>query len=1480
MAAPVRRQEFRLGLSLGLGLVAIVAAVLTAGLGASEAQAAPQPVLKMPKYQIVGDEVTDPPRMAQERKQFETAYETFKKAASEYQTEVKEYISGQVTGKQRTLAAGYQAQIDKLDQEQFDLRREAIARLESFIYRHRDHDVYTPDALFRLAELYYEDTIAAYNRASDNFSREMDLYNRGKLLDMPTDAKRDFSRSIAIYKYLHWAPEGTPMEPLSGKLAGIILEKRWFNHKQSDVAMYLQGFCEFEMREADPKFEKKAVDTLGAMEDHYPKSKYVPEAWLRVGEIHFDNNEYEEAAKAYGRAAAKAKELGDNKNYSLALYKLGWSMFQLYKYADAVRYFQQLIEFEDEVAAANAAEKDESKKKKAGFDLRKEAIEYLAKSLAEPSWDDDTCDDFGSETTKGECAIVDPRARPILYTACVLEPESTPEMAKWAAPFRDKKEVSDGLKRNFESRESVRKSLITDKPYVYDILKMYGETLFNQREDDYYWQAVRVMRYVIGKWPQARDAQDMQRKVIQSLDILARAGASYELLLAKDPKDDGARIGLQMARQAELWQIDERNVYLQKFGKKSEWYAKWGTDKDLAAQVDDFTGQIRWQFALLNHAAAQRLKLEGKFDEAFKKYAEAGAAYEELLKADPDAPNAYKIAWTLAECWYWAGVQCTAARMDGELIVVDGQLAPTLPDQLPTVRQACVNMHKSIDYYGMVRDWKGPHSKDEKGQVMEKTEEAAWSSIDAAERVLSAKASFPKGDPEYMEVMSLPSIRPSGDQDKADIAAADALNLKEPKRVTRLVIDPVAVEWILAADGYVAMSAKYPSAEDPRRSEKLSLKAAELLYKNRHFDPWLDGATPKTPPDFWSARLRFRKILNDFPGTAAAAEAVKNILTTFGIEKDMAALESFTEELEKKGWLSKKDTEILRGQIRDFKLDQLAQRAMAQFGDAKSQEAAAMALTDPDQAGEALKKARSIYEVAGDEYRKLRDDTDDVKTKRLALVNAVNAYYKAEKWDKCIETLGMAEEILRAALKDPKWEQKPVEAKTVKGAKKDPKAAERAADAQSKEKEEIVKGLEEVLEIRADLNYKFFKIEETIKDFVLLYQNKPDGPRADEYLQSAAQMAFYNSNWDKAVELNREMISRFDKSADAKKQLTVKDALWQIQTIWRARYEQDSKAKSLDKARTDTAKQIESLDAFIGRYQSDKATLGKVFRAMGMVAEIYRRDGDKGSANRTFNRIIDLYNANKDDIKRWNDAVKGDASVTAEQRTAATAAASAAAQATFMLMQPRFDGFLDMKLLENAKLPAAKRMGDLQTQVKKMLDVLQGPEVKFKAPDGSQASMRCGECPMAGPNMAPCRASVCKPEAQANGLYDEYYTAVASYNSQNWSYAAFLYRARMLKHFAKTIYKAPRPADMTDAEVEIYEEFLEKLGATYENRAIRDLGAALLDAETKGVVNNWVTELRSEMNKYKPKEYPLLRDEMRVDANPEGTLPQVEKELR
>jgi len=1403
--------------------VAVACAVAAAaGLGdaGTTAAAGPGPRL-MPKYKIQGEPIVDPAQIAQERKQFEAAYGLFKQAAADYQREVKEYISRDVSERQKKVGSTYQAQIDKLDQEQFDLRREAIARLEGFVFRHRDHPRYTPDSLFRLAELYYEDTIAAYNRATDNFMREMDLYNRGKLLDPPTDAKRDFSRSIAIYKYLHWVPPGTPMEPLSGKLAGLILDAtpEWRNNKDiSPAAMYLQGFCEYEMRELDPKYEARAIATLSSIEEQYPTSKHIPEAWLRVGEIQFDNNEYEKAAAAYERAATKAKEMGDNENYSLALYKLGWSNFQLYKYSEAVRWFQTLIEFEDDFKTKEAAlpEKD---KKKLRFDLRKEAIEYLAKSLAEPSWDDDPCDDFGSETTKGECPVVDPRARPILYTASVLDPTLPAELSGWQAPFKG--EVLAGIQRNFKSRNDVRVKLMNGRPYVYEILRTYGETLFAQREDEYYWQAVRILSYTLDNYPMVREAQDMQRKVIQSLDILAGRALSYEKEIESGKGGPDAKIGLEMANEAKARQIIERKRYLSQFGRGSEWYKKWGSDKDLAAQVDDFTAKIRYEFAMLNHAEAQRLKAAGKFEESSKKYAEAAAAYEELLAADKDHPNAYKLTWTLAETWYWAGFQCNGPRdKDQNLLMVDDEVVPYPADKVPTIKAACGNMQKSIDYYNRIREWKGQRTKGEDGKPLDYTEEAAWSAIWAAELVLSARSAYPVGDPERIQTMSLPELRPSSKQDDADLKAAESL--KEVKKVVRLTVDPLAVEWILAADGYVAVADKLISKDDPKRAEKLSLKAAELLYKNRHFDPWKEGATPRTPPEFWSARLRFETILKKFPGTKAAEESLKNLVQSYNMERDLETLSEVVTKYKDK--LDPKVVKEVFDTIGQIKFNAKSDRAFAMFQDAEAVGKQAEASTDPDQTGKLLELSRKKYAKAADDFRGVREDVmgvekmpmaERIKLSRTVLLNSVRAYKRAEQWDKCLEVLHEAETMLR------EW--KPTKAD---------------------EKAEQVKAVQEVLEIRAELNYKFFKIEATIADFVLLYQNDVNGPKADYYLNTAAQMAFFNSNWDKAVELNREIISRFEKSSDLRKVGLVKDAMWQIQVIY--------------KAKGDIAKQIEALEAFILRYSGDKSSSPKVFRAYAMIAEIYEGRGDKVSATRMYNRIIDAF------VKGGFDKNGGPE-------------AAAAAAATFNLMKPRYDAFMTTRIVENPRLPASKRMPDLIAQVKKVMDVLLGPEVKIKAPDGSEVAVRCGDCP---PGNAQCRTNHCKPDPKVNGLYDEYLTAVATYGSQNWSYAAFLLRARLLKYFARSIYDAPRPPDLTPEETEAYEEFLESLGKKFEDRAIKSLKVALDDAEAKGVVNAWVTELRSEMNKYKPKDYPLLRDEKRLEAGPAGTLPQVEKELR
>ncbi len=1345
--------------------------------------ASAQQVKVMPKYRQGSDLIDDPVQLKSERKTFEAAYESYRQYAKEYRDGVKDFISREIHDRQKTIANSYQGQIDALDQAQFDLRRDAIARLESFIFRHRDHDAYTPDTLFRLAELYYEDTIAAYNRSQDNFQREMDLFNRGKLLDPPLDTERDFSRSVAIYKYLHWAPDGTKMDALSGKLAGIVLEKRWPNYKFSDAAMYLQGYCEYE----GGKIEE-AIATLSKLQEHYPDSTYIAEAWLRVGEMYFDSGEFEQAAAAYMHAADRAFKVNDYKNYALALYKLGWSNFQLYKYPEAVRWFLKEIEFED----ANA---DKIKSDKDKLDLRKEAIEYLAKSLAEPSWDDDGCDDFGNEDAKTTCLTLDPRLRPRLYAASVIEPKFDDFPQGWKAGIQG--EALTRVTTNFEARAQVRKDMMNGKPYTYDILVTYGNTLYDQAQDDYYRQAVLVLSYVIEHWPLAREAQAMQRKVIRAVDILAAAAPSYAKQMEKNPKDVAAQLGFKMAMDDQDRQVVERRRYLQMFGKDSEWYKKWGSDKDLAAQVDDTVAHVRMDFAQLIHAQAQSLRRAGKEEEALVKYAEASNEYEKLLKDDMDSPNAYELAWTLSETLWFAGSKCDAIRKEGNILMRgkghEDEVMFWQPEDLARIKPACDLMKKSVQYYAMVRDWKGQHTRGEDGKPLDHKEEAGFTAIAATGRLLNARAAYPPGDPERLEAREVPELRPSSKQDEAEQEAnKDAEGIIHVKPQT---IDAATAEWLITVDGYIKTNPVNPK-DDLERIQKLALQAAELLYKNRHFDADKDAVTPRTTADFWSARERFIWIINHYKTSKQASEAYKDLLTTFLIEHDYAKLLEWTEKGEQMGIGDKAEQDKLKELVKEVSLGAMAKGAEDLFNKAMAKSDAADKETNPEEAGKQLAEARKTFDKAGDTYFGLRNsitqkEKDYVKRQKAALMSAVAAYYRAENWDACTKVLQEAEQRVRAAMSDPK------------------------------EKEDAKKALVQIIETRRDMNVKFFHIPEAIADSRSLFDLDTKNPLAPGYLRGAADMAGYNGNYDLAIQLDKQFTQTYAK--DPKQLANVQKLAWRIQ--------QDYQKKG------DINGQIGALEEFIGTYTGDKAMTGRVFEAMGMIADIYESRGDHKNADKLYHRIVDAFD-------------KGGFEKNGGKEATATA------QSQFMLMKPRYDSFVKMDLVENTKLPPAKRMPDLQNQLRGMLDIVLGPEKAVKKPDGTTE------------------------KARGNGMFDEYMNSVATYGSQNWSYAAFLNRGRMLQYLARVIYKAPEPQGLTDAQLDEYHNFLDQIGGQLENQAIRSLETALKDAEGKGVVNQWVSDLRKAMNQYKPKEYPLLKDEKRLTSDPVGTLPEADKELR
>ena len=159
-----------------------------------------------------------------------------------------------------------------------------------------------------------------------------------------------------------------------------------------------------------PKPAPRGPGAAGGDEDFYKdctpvrkESKFIPEAWTRIGEFHFDNpNELRFAIAAF----RKVLTFKDSPYYDRALYKLAWSYYRDNRFPEAVREFDNLVKYADARTAAG---------QKVGSDLRPEAIQYLGVSFAEPDWDGDTLPDADHRPAARDGLLQGPRegaARP------------------------------------------------------------------------------------------------------------------------------------------------------------------------------------------------------------------------------------------------------------------------------------------------------------------------------------------------------------------------------------------------------------------------------------------------------------------------------------------------------------------------------------------------------------------------------------------------------------------------------------------------------------------------------------------------------------------------------------------------------------------------------------------------------------------------------------------------------------------------------------------------------------------------------------------------------------------------------------------------------------------------------------------------------------------------------------------------------------
>jgi len=281
----------------------------------------------------------------------------YEEESRDFRREVQLLVERKYEEKRNGLAASYEKVIGELEIKERKERLDAIARFEEFLRRYPKEPRYSPDVMFRLAELYYERSSDEHLAAMREHEEKLKALPEGT--EAPPEPQVDFSPSIALYKSLI---------------------NDFPDYRLNDASWYLRGYC----------LEKQGQieDSLAAYHeliDKYKESRFVAEAWVRIGEYWFDvysdPHALQNAAAAYENAT-KDKDGNENESHPLydkALYKLGWTYYRADDFPNAVDRFLKLADFYEK-------QKEAKNEEEGGGDLREEALQYVAVSLADDTW--------------------------------------------------------------------------------------------------------------------------------------------------------------------------------------------------------------------------------------------------------------------------------------------------------------------------------------------------------------------------------------------------------------------------------------------------------------------------------------------------------------------------------------------------------------------------------------------------------------------------------------------------------------------------------------------------------------------------------------------------------------------------------------------------------------------------------------------------------------------------------------------------------------------------------------------------------------------------------------------------------------------------------------------------------------------------------------------------------------------------------------
>ncbi len=213
-------------------------------------------------------------------------------------------------------------QVDERSPEEIEaLQRQLESRYDSQIQRFRQliesqpYDAQRPNWMFQKAELLWELRNMEYVRARSEYNVCLDAVYQGTLDEADCD-------------------EPSPEYEEPQRLYEAVLQE-FPDYPRLDEVLFRLGSGLLEADEG-----AQAVSYLQRLVSSYPNSRYLPDAYLALGDFFFDQQMTSAARDNYENVLNHESY----RNFDYAVYKLGWTHFNMGEHRESADRFKQVIE--------------------------------------------------------------------------------------------------------------------------------------------------------------------------------------------------------------------------------------------------------------------------------------------------------------------------------------------------------------------------------------------------------------------------------------------------------------------------------------------------------------------------------------------------------------------------------------------------------------------------------------------------------------------------------------------------------------------------------------------------------------------------------------------------------------------------------------------------------------------------------------------------------------------------------------------------------------------------------------------------------------------------------------------------------------------------------------------------------------------------------------------------------------------------------